>query len=108
MGILSQWLAKIGAKSVDDLSKDERATFDQWEFILNKKELSLEDLRSFISTQVFSIEARWKDMGMLSAQKAELIPLHVAYSTILQVLNSPQQERERLEAHLRAMIEAPK
>lgn len=97
---LSKLLEKKGIKDVNDLSREEKDTFDRYQKILSKKELTLEDLKKFLETQITIIELKWKDFTVSQSHKAEMIPIHTTYKTILEAIDAPQYEREALEKFL--------
>lgn len=104
MGILETLFQKKGIKSVDELSKEERATFEGYQRVLSKTELTVADIRDFLKSQIGIIEGRWKDLGTSTFAKSDLIPLHTAYKTLLTAIDAPQLEREQLEAYLTGLV----
>ena len=98
MSILSRILEKKGIKDITQLDTEERETFEHYQAILSKKDISVEDLKHFLQAQIKVIEAKWKDYGTQS--KADLIPYHVIYRSLLDIITSPQAEREQLEKYL--------
>lgn len=96
-GILAKLLEKRGIESLDELSKEEKETFDNYDKILSKSELTLDDVKKFLESQIGMIEGRWRDLHIEQAKKSELIPYHTTYKTLLEVIKSPQLEREALE-----------
>lgn len=103
--LIRKLLQKRGIKSVEELSMDERATFDNYTRILNKRELSMDDLKQFVQARIDQIEQKWKDMNIDATRKGELIPYHTVYKTLLQAMNAPQAEREALEQVLVQQIQ---
>mgnify|MGYP001619542822 FL=1 len=99
MSILTDIFAKRGIKDVTDLDKEEREVFENYEKILSKDELTLEDIKHFLEDQIRVIENKWRDYG--TKNKASLIPYHTIYCVLRDVINSPQVEREQLEKHLK-------
>lgn len=102
--ILARLLKKRGVESVDKMTPEEKLTFVQYEAVLSKKELTLEDLKIFLTQQIQKIESKWADMTLGSVQKAELIPYHTVYRTLLQTISAPEVERVALEKVLTQMI----
>ena len=102
--ILLKLLAKRGIKSVDELDAEEKATFQEWDKILSKEELTLEDVKEYCKTQCAVIEGKWKDYGTANVKKAEWIPYHTVYKTLLAVIESPKSAREALEQNLNNLI----
>lgn len=106
--LLTKLLEKIGVKSVAELRHEERETFERYEKVLQKKELTLADVRQFLETQISIIEGRWRDNSLSQAAKGELVPYHTCYRTLLSALDAPALERQQLENVLLGMINAPK
>ena len=102
MSILDKLLKKRGLKNEDELSPEEKITFETWRKILSKDELTLDDIKVFCKTQISIIETKWKSYE--TTNKADLIPYHTVYTTLLQVIESPRQERSNLEAQLNQML----
>ncbi len=105
MNIVDKIFKKRGIKDRTELSKEEQSTLSMYERILSKKELTLADLKEFILGRIAQIEGRWSDQNFDNAKKAELIPQHTVYKTILKALDAPQLEREALERSLLSMLE---
>lgn len=102
--ILSKLLAKRGIKDISELTNEEKETFDNYEKILSKEELTMEDLRHFLGVQIGLIESKWRNHDISQMQKMELIPYHTVYKTILEALNAPQVERKALEDYLNQQL----
>lgn len=103
-GILTKLLQKRGIESVNKLDKEEKQTFDNWEKILSKEELTLEDVKNFCQSQIDVIEGKWKDLNVDNLKKAELIPYHTVYKTLLTAIQSPRSARESLENQLNQLL----
>lgn len=112
MSILDKFLKFKGVKSPSDLdnspnedgSPTEQQVFEKWKVILGKEQLTIEDMKNFLTGQIALIEMRWKDLTLENAKKAELIPYHTVYKTLEAAISAPQAERERLEANLNQLI----
>ena len=98
--LLLKLFAKKGIKDIKDLDAEERTTFDNWNKILSKDELTLEDVKIFCQSQIDVIENKWKDLNLENSKKAEMIPYHTVYKTILQAISSTKVVREQLEKQL--------
>lgn len=103
--ILERLLRKRGLNSVDELDKEEKQTFEQWQATLTKDELTTEDIRQFIVGQISVIEAKWSDMNLDQAKKAEFLPYHTVYRMLLSAINSPAMARDALEKNLTQLIQ---
>lgn len=96
---------KRGIDSVNDLSPEEQQTIEQWESVLSKENLSISDLKTFFLTQLEIIEGKWKNLDIENSKKAELIPYHTVYKTLISVIDSPKIARESLEKQLNELIQ---
>lgn len=105
MGILETIFQKKGIKSVNDLSQEERETFENYQKILDKDELTIEDFKKFLQQQISIIETRWKDLELSAQRKGELVPYHTAYRTLLQAIDAPKMEKIQLENLLNSMLQ---
>lgn len=99
-GILQTLLRKRGIETVNELDKEEKNQYDEWEKILSKEELTLEDVKKFCQSQVEIIEGKWKDLNIENSKKAEWIAPHTVYRTLLTAIESPRSARESLEKEL--------
>lgn len=104
MSILNKLLEKRGLKSIEELDKDERATFDEWQSVLNKETLTTEDIKNFCQSQISVIEGKWSDLNLDQAKKAEFIPYHTVYRLISLAIDSPKAARESLEKNLTQLL----
>ena len=96
--VIGKILNKRGIKDVTELSPEEKETFENYQKILSKSEVSIEDIKHFLEDQIRVIELKWRDHTL--ADKAALIPYHTVYRILLDVMNAPQLERMSLEKHL--------
>lgn len=103
-GLIEKLLNKRGINSPDQLDKEEKQTFENWQLVLNKSELTTSDILSFIGSQISVIESKWKDLEIPNAKKAELIPYHVVYKTLKAAIESPKAAREALEIQLNQLL----
>jgi hypothetical protein len=103
-GSVKKLLHKRGIKDLEQLDPEEKKTFESWQLVLNKSELSTADIVSFCRSQISVIEGKWKDLETPSAKKAELIPYHVVYKSLLAAIESPKAARETLEIYLNQLV----
>ena len=101
--ILEKLLKKRGISDLEELDKEEKATFEGWQATLTKDELTTEDIKVFLQGQIHTIEAKWADINMIN--KANLIPYHTCYKLLLAAIESPKSSREALEKNLNQLIQ---
>lgn len=102
MDLLTKWLHKRGFKDATELddkplpdgSPSERQVFEQYREILNKDELTVPDIKAFCNSQISLIESKWADLSLESQKKAELIPYHTIYRSLLTAIDSPKVAKE--------------
>ena len=102
--LIDKLFQKRGIKNINELDPEEKATFDGWNKVLSKDELTLEDVKEFCKSQVEIIEGKWKDLEMEQTKKSEMIPYHTVYRTLLSVIDSPKVAREALEKQLEQLL----
>lgn len=102
MSILDKLLEKKGIKSIDDLSPEERAIFDNYKVTLTGKTVTIKDLEEFCRSQVRIIEGKFS--GPPSPHDVYLKACLHVYLTLLQAIEAPKVERANLEKYLIAMI----
>lgn len=103
--LIYKLLHKRGIETIDELSQEEKSTFDTWQKILTKDELTIEDIKKFCESQIDIIENKWKDLNLENSKKAELIPYHTVYKTLLAAIDSPKSARSQLEIQLNQLIQ---
>ena len=98
--LLLKLFAKRGIEDIKQLDPEERQDFENWNKVLSKEELTLEDIKLFCQSQIDVIENKWKDLNLEDKKKMEMIAPHTVYKTILQTINAPKVVREQLEKQL--------
>lgn len=102
IGILSKLLQKRGIKSIEELSGEEKVTFESYEKTLSEGEITIDGLKKFLTNQIEIIEGKWRDYE--SKNKENLIPYHTTYKAILQAIDAPQEKRRNLENYLNSLL----
>lgn len=95
---------KRGIQSPDQLDKEEKQTFENWQIILGKDELNTNDIKEFCKNQINIIESKWKDFETPNNKKSELIPYHTVYKMIISAIESPKTARTALEMQLNQLL----
>lgn len=103
--LIHKLLHKRGIETVNELSSEEKQTFDTWQKILSKEALTTEDIKVFCQSQIDIIENKWKDLNTENIKKAELIPYHTVYKTLVMAIESPKSARENLEIQLQQLLQ---
>ena len=104
MNIIRKLLEKRGIGSVNELDDAEKQTFEQWQAVLVKEELSAGEIRDFCRNQMNSIEQKWADYNLEREKKNNLIPYHTCYRLIVAAIDSPKSARTALEQQLTQLL----
>ena len=83
---------------------NEKLKFEEWDRVLSEGEISVEKIKEFCRQQIKLIEAQWKNMDNDTKKNERLIISHTIYSTFIQLIESPQTEKENLEKYLTDLI----
>jgi hypothetical protein len=99
--MIPEILAKLGIRSIDDLTPAERATWGEWTKVLAKGDVTIDDLKTFLPKELerANIELRKHE------NSKEKDAYYKAYCSILDTITkaivSPTQDREKLKAFLK-------
>jgi len=97
MSILSQYLKSVGVKSVDQLTTEERDTYQQWESALNGRQITSKEVRQFLDIELEDATAKLitKSLG-----EREDIFLKMKVDFIRRLagfLDAPEMEKKHVE-----------
>lgn len=92
-------------KQPEEFTPEEKQTYENWERVLNKDELTVDDIKKFCQLQIDAVENKWKDFDVSKEKKAELINYHTVYKALLLAIDSPRSAREALEVQLQQMLQ---
>lgn len=103
MSILDKLLKKRGIEHIEELSQEERVQFDNWNRVLSKETLKLEDIETHCKNEVKKIQDKFKDSRNVEDDRFYKACLHV-YLNILALFEADQVQRESLEKHLNQIL----
>lgn len=100
--LLQKFLEKRGLGTINDLTQDEKTTYEHWSAVIGKT-ISVDDIKTFLGGEIGRLrELREKD------DKDPLDDLHRAqianYKQLLSIISAPERDKLKLERELRAMI----
>ena len=101
--ILQGLLKKRGIDGADQLSTEEKETFNAWDKTLSEGEMTVEKIQELCKQNIVQIETQFKDLDSSKEKLERLVLLHSVYSTIKDLIESPIQEREQLIRYLTDM-----
>lgn len=94
---LAALLSRRGIDKVEDLSPEEKATYDKYKAVLAGENLSIETIKQFCQSQIRIIEGCAD--GKTPLTMLQQASLHV-YLNLLKAIEAPEAERAALEQHL--------
>ncbi|OGT23552.1 MAG: hypothetical protein A2W47_04565 [Gammaproteobacteria bacterium RIFCSPHIGHO2_12_38_15] len=107
--LLLRLLEKRGVKK-EELKSDEnpllneKLKFEEWDKVLSEGEVSVDKIKEFCKNQIKIIEVQWKNLDNDTKKNERLIILHTVYSTLINLIESPQTEKENLEKYLTELL----
>lgn len=103
MSSLHNLLEKLGLK-YEDLTEEEKKTYTEWNETLIQSEITIDDLKKFIPSQIEQLEHSQNDYQNSKEKdlflKAQIRNLKMIQSFIL----GPEQRRKWLEDHLNKQL----
>lgn len=102
--LLADYLEKHGIKELSELTDDEKLKFDSWNKILSEGEVTTGSVAEYCKNQMKIIESQWRRTDIDAVRKGELIPYHVTYSVLYDLITKPRPERDDLLKYLEAQI----
>lgn len=103
--LLTKIFQKREIKSFNDLDTEEKLTFENWDKVLSKGELNIDDVKKFCQNQINIIENKWADYNLDENRKSKLLPYFTVYKMLLKAIDSPRSAREALEKNLLQLLE---
>lgn len=104
LDFINRLFEKRGITAKKELSKDEKETFERWEAILSRGEITVDTIREFCENQVRRIGGEFKNLENSKDKNERLINQFVVYSTLLATITAPATEKEALEKYLEKLI----
>lgn len=102
--ILTRYFKKRGITSVEELSEEERITYDKWVKILSEKELTMDGLLDFCRDQKRIVEGQITNMDN-SDKKDNILKAALSfYNTMIGIIEKPKAERESLIRYLEDLL----
>jgi hypothetical protein len=100
---LSQLLDRLKLK-YEDLTEEEKKTYTEWSEILSQSEVTVDDLKKFIPSQIEQLEHQQNDYQNSKEKdlflKAQIRNLKMIHAFIL----GPEQRRKWLEDHINKQL----
>lgn len=106
MNLLTKLLQKRGIQKEDQLSPEEKKTFDNYRFVLTD-EVTVERIKEFCQLQLELLQDTFGDSNNNPTRDANLKALIHVYRTMLKMIQAPDKQREVLELQLNRMINEP-
>lgn len=102
--LLGDWLVKLKI-SPENMTAEEKQTFDSWRAILDDEVITIEKIAEFCERQVSAIELKWVDKYRDRTNDPFLADIHSVYKNIAKMIKADKSERMALEKHLTDMLD---
>ena len=102
--ILSKLFKKRGIKDITELDKEEKVQFEQWQAVLNKEQVTINDIAEFCQGAMNTIEAQFGDINIEDDRIARLALQHSVYKGFKNLINAPTAEKEQLTEYLTGLL----
>lgn len=106
-GLIKTWLGKLDIKSIDELTIEERQSYDEWNNLLNS-ELTLEKLAEALrnESELLNVELR-EATQKGDNRKALFVSARLEnYAKIIAYIEEPEREKEALIEHITSLLES--
>lgn len=98
--MIDEILKKFGVKSYGDLTDDERGVFDKWMEVLQRKELTIGDIRGFIAKARDIVEDKLTETTHNKNEDIFLKARLKNYRLIDAFLSSPEKAKEEVNKQI--------
>jgi hypothetical protein len=98
--MLQELLEKLGIKSFDELSAEERTTYQEWGRILSSPEVTLDDIRKLVTSEGHRAHEEMKKFDNSEKRQTFYQALSHFNDTLTLFLDTPSAQRDSLRAHL--------
>lgn len=103
--ILDRYLQKIGVKSYQDLTNEEKETYKYWEEALSGRKLTDKDVDTFFSSQLEDIMAKLPN-DQNSDKLDTFLKMKLSFiRSVMQFLDSPRMEALHTEKEIENLLD---
>jgi hypothetical protein len=97
MSLLSRYLTKLGARSVDELTSEEQSTYAAWESALNGRQITSAEVRRFLDLELEQAISKLTSLA-LGEKDDTFLKMEVAFiKKLTAFLDAPKREKEQIE-----------
>lgn len=101
--LLGDLFQKMNIKP-QDLTEEEKKTYDKWNSIL-EEEVTVEKIAEFCRRQQGLVEKKWQDKYRDRTNDPFLADIHSVYGLIVTMIESDRTERASLEQHIEKLLD---
>jgi hypothetical protein len=99
--MFQELLEKLGIKSVDELTEEERKTYQAWSQVLNKPETTIDDLKTFLPKEIERLEVELEKYDNSDKRELYFKSCLRNLKLIANIITTPEKERAQLREQLR-------
>lgn len=101
---LQELLDKRGVKDVTDLTPEEAQQFDSWNKTLSEGELTVPKIKEFCELQLHTIDTQMSKLDNSHQMNDRFILLHTVYTKFINLIESPEKQKEETEKYLNQLL----
>lgn len=105
--LLKKALDKAGVDNVSQLTEEEKLDYDRYAKVLDKPDLSLDDVLTFCRAQKTLVESQFGNLDDSPQKRDRLLTLHFVYSKVVWFIMGDKAERQAVERELTDLIDRP-
>jgi len=108
-GLIKQWLTKLKIGGIDELTDEERQSYDEWNKLLSE-DLTLEKLGEQLKAESENLSTELREATVKGDnRKAVFISARLEnYAKIIAYIEEPERERQALIEHITSLIDNTK
>lgn len=99
--MLNELLEKLGIRNFDELTAEERKTYQEWGKVLAARDVTLDDVRRLVATESQRAHDEMKKFDNSEKRHTFYQALSHLTDTLKIFLDTPSAQRDALRAHLR-------
>jgi hypothetical protein len=104
MSILDKIFEKKGINSFDELTLEERKTYERWTEILDKPKISVSDIQTFLQKEDQRLQQELLDYQNSERKQIFLQASSRLTRMLIAIITAPEQEKKQLQVQIEQML----
>ena len=103
--LLTKLLEKRNIKTTKELEVEEKADFDRWDSILQRPDISKEDVEALCEFEIGEMEKELSNLSNTHRKNERLVILLTVWRKIQRLMEGNRAEREALEEYIQKLLD---